>query len=47
MTGPRMAEVAISNTRYAGEIDAQPCAQPDGPVRGFNLASVGAARRLA
>ena len=32
---------------YAVEIDAQPCAQPDGPVRGFNLASVGAARRLA
>ncbi len=29
------------------EIDAQPCAQPDGPVCGFNLASVGAARRLA
>ena len=32
---------------YAGEIDAQPCAQPDGPVRGFLLASVGTARRLA
>lgn len=27
--------------------DAQPCAQPDGPVRVFNLAGVGAARRLA
>ena len=27
--------------------DAQPCAQPDGPAHGFNLASVGTARRLA
>jgi len=26
---------------------AQPCAQPDGPVCAFNLASIGAARRLA
>ena len=26
---------------------AQPSAQPDGPVRGFNLPSIGAARRLA
>jgi hypothetical protein len=32
---------------HAIEIDALPGAQPDGPVRGFNLASVGAARRLA
>lgn len=32
---------------YAGEIDAQPGAQPDGPALGFNFASVGAARRLA
>jgi hypothetical protein len=29
------------------ENDAQPCAQPDGPACGVNLASVGAARRLA
>jgi len=29
------------------ENDAQPCAQPDGPVHAFNLANVGAARRLA
>jgi hypothetical protein len=27
--------------------DAQPCAQPDEPVRGFVLTRVGAARRLA
>ena len=33
--------------RYAAKIDAQPGAQPDGPVCGFDLASVGAARRLA
>jgi len=26
--------------------DAQPCGQPDAPVHAFNLASVGAARRL-
>jgi hypothetical protein len=39
---PRLAEF-----EYAGEIDAQPCACPDGPVRGFILTSVGAARRLA
>jgi hypothetical protein len=29
------------------EIDAQPCAQPDRPARGFYLTSVGTARRLA
>ena len=29
------------------ETDAQPGAQPDGPVRVLNLASIGAARRLA
>jgi len=27
-----------------GEIDAQPCAQPDRPVRVSDLASIGAAR---
>lgn len=34
---------------YAFDVysDAQPCAQPDGLVRSFYLASVGAARRLA
>jgi len=40
----------IQNIRSPGntlEIDAQPGAQPDGPVRVCNLASVGAARRLA
>ena len=29
------------------ETDAQPSAQPDGPVRVFTLAGIGAARRLA
>ena len=33
--------------KYAGGIDAQPCAQPDWPVYVFNLASIDAARRLA
>ena len=40
----------IRNTQPPGntpETDAQPGAQPEGPVRGFNLASIGAARRLA
>jgi hypothetical protein len=36
-----------SNVGYAAETDAQPCAQPDGPVCGSNLAHIGAARRLA
>jgi hypothetical protein len=44
----RMATASqISNLGYAGKIDAQPCAQPDGPVYGFVLGGVGAARRLA
>ena len=40
----------IRNTQPPGntpETDAQPGAQPEGPVRGFNLSIVGAARRLA
>jgi hypothetical protein len=44
-------KLRISNAKgrfqYAPDGDAQPCAQPDGPVRGFSLASIGAARRLA
>jgi len=32
---------------FAGKPDGQPGAQPDGPVRGSYLASIGAARRLA
>jgi len=39
--------MAISDLAYAGESDAQPCAQPDGPAHAFNLADVGTARRLA
>jgi len=37
----------IRSSDMPGEMDAQPSAQPDGPARGFNLASIGAARRLA
>lgn len=33
--------------RLERENAAYPCAQPDGPARGFNLARAGAARRLA
>ena len=39
--------MAISGLGYAGETDAQPCAQPDGPTCGFVLVSIGADRRLA
>ena len=31
----------ISDSRYAGEIDAQPRAQPDSPVRDFLLGQIG------
>jgi hypothetical protein len=39
--------VSSVNLEYDGKIDAQLSAQPDGPVGGFTLASVGVARRLA
>jgi len=42
--GLAMAEFGLG---HAVKNDAQPCAQPDGPARGFNLAGLGAARRLA
>jgi len=32
--------------RYAPLVAPYPCVQPDGPVRGFLFASIGAARRL-
>ncbi len=41
---------AHRRVRTAGMLiddDAQPGAQPDAPVCGFNMASIGAARRLA
>jgi len=44
------ADIVVFNSDFNNprmERAAQPGAQPDGPVRGFNLASIGAARRLA
>ncbi len=44
------ADIIVFNSDFSNprmERAAQPGAQPDGPVRGFNLASAGAARRLA
>ena len=47
MTSSACPLITEFDLESAVEIDAQPCAQPDGPVRGFNLARVDAARRLA
>jgi hypothetical protein len=38
--------VSSVDLEYDGKSDAQLSAQPDGPARGFNLASIGVARRL-
>ena len=43
----RLNSPSNSDLGYDLQTDAQACAQPDGPAYGFNLASVGAARRLA
>ena len=46
----RSADIVVFNSDFSNprmERAAQPSAQPDGPARGLNLASIGAARRLA
>ena len=45
-----LADIVVFNSDFSNprmERSAQPGVQPDGPERSFNLASVGAARRLA